>query len=100
VGIEFGYQSLAFGLGSAKRYGSAMLQLEQAEHLRQRAAGGSKLAVLPTTSSTSIPRQRGFVHLRDVQPMLAKPSAKLICHADVPSDRLWWVPFVVQSFGE
>jgi hypothetical protein len=95
VGIEFGYQSLAFGLGSVKQYGSAMLQLEQAEHLRQRAPGGPKLAVLPTTNSASISRQRVFVHLRDVQPTLAKPSAKLICHADVPSDRLWWVPLVV-----
>ena len=77
-----------------------MLGLKQAEHLRQPAAGGPKLAVLPTTSSASIPRQRGFVHFRDVQPTLAKPSAKLIGHANVPSDRLWWVLLVVEGFGE
>jgi hypothetical protein len=100
MGIKFGYQRFAFRLGGAERYGSPMLQLEQAEHLPQRAAGGPELAVLATTSSASIPRQRGFIHHRDVQPAFAKPSAKLICHADVPSDRLWWVPLVVQSFGE
>src|SRR5277367_6033165 len=100
MGIEFGYQRFAFRLGGVERYGSPMLQLEQAQHLRQRAAGGPELAVLPTTGAASIPRQSGFVHLRDVQPALAKPSAKLICHADVPSDRLWWVLLVMQGLGE
>jgi hypothetical protein len=100
MGIEFGYQRLAFRLGSVERYGSAMLQPEQPEHLCQRASGGPELAVLPTTSAASIPCQSGFIHPSDFQPALAKPSAKLISYANVSSDRLWWVLLVVEGFGE
>jgi len=100
MGIEFGYQRLAFRLDGVGWCGSAMLQPEQAEHLCQRAAGGPELAVRPTTSGAFIPCQRGFVHPRDFQPAFAKPPARLISHANVPSDRLWWVLLVVESLGE
>jgi hypothetical protein len=99
MGIEAAYQFLALGWSSADRFVPSTLA-KQAENLGQTAGGGAKIPILAALNTVPVPRQRGFIRICDAQPMLAKPSPKLLGDAHVPPDRLGRVLFVVEGFGE
>jgi hypothetical protein len=100
MGIEGGYQGVAFRVGNKSRLAYTMLPAKQRENLCQTPPSSAKLPLLPPASKRSVTSQDGFVCFSETQPTLAQPSAKPIGHANVPPNSLWWILLPVEGVGD